>query len=71
MGGDFNQWAIDNALQESPDLREANVGPTRNDRCIDWLFTNFGRSVEESGTVPPLEPEPERSPHCFHLGIVA
>ena len=34
------------------------MGPTRKDRCLDRIFTNFGRAVEESGTVPPLEVEP-------------
>ena len=45
-------------MAEFTDLREVDVGPTRKDRCIDKIFTNFGRSVSESGTVPPLEPEP-------------
>ena len=58
VAGDFNQWAIHDALQDFPDLREALVGPTRKDRCIDRIFTNFGWSITESGTVPPLEPEP-------------
>ena len=49
VGGDFNQWVIHEALQDFPDLKE-DVGPTRNGRCIDRLFTNFGRSVVESGT---------------------
>ena len=64
IGGDFNQWAIDDALQEFPDIREADVGPTRKDRCIDRVFTNFGRSIKESGTVPPLEPEPGTQGTC-------
>ena len=58
VAGDFNQWKIDEALQDFPDLREEQVGPTRKDRTIDRIFTNFGRSIVESGTVPPLEPEP-------------
>ena len=58
VAGDFNQWRVEDALQDFPDLREAPVGPTRNDRCIDRIFTNFGRAIQETGTVPPLEPEP-------------
>ena len=58
VGGDFNQWPVEEALQDYPDLKEADVGPTRKDRCIDRMFTNFTRSISESGTVPPLEPEP-------------
>ena len=74
VGGDFNQWDIGGALQEFPDLREAPVGPTRQDRCIDRIFTNFGRAISECGTVPPLEPEPGQQgcrsdhnlPSCVH-----
>ena len=58
VGGDFNQWDIQGALQDFPDLRETPVGPTRKDKSIDRLFTNFDRSIEECGTAPPLEPEP-------------
>ena len=47
--GDFNQWPVQEALQDFPDITEADVGPTRKDRCIDRVFTNFGRSVVESG----------------------
>ena len=57
-GGDFNQWPVDEALSEFPDVKEAPVGPTRKDRCIDRVFTNFGRAITDTGTVPPLEPEP-------------
>ena len=56
--GDFNQWDIGGAAAEFPDLKEADVGPTRKDRCLDRIFTNFGRAEIESGTVPPLEVEP-------------
>ena len=58
VGGDFNQWDIGEALLEFPDLREVDVGPTRGSRSIDRIFANFGRSITDSGTVPPLEPEP-------------
>ena len=58
MGGDFNQWDVAEALQDFPDLKEVQVGPTRNGRCIDRIFANFGRSITDCGTVPPLEPEP-------------
>ena len=59
--GDFNQWDVAGALQDYPDLREADVGPTRKDRCLDRVFTNFERAVAESGSVPPLEVEPGAS----------
>ena len=58
VGGDFNQWEVGEALSDFPDLREVDVGPTRGSRCIDRIFSNFGRSITDCGTVPPLEPEP-------------
>ena len=56
--GDFNQWEIGGAMVEFPDMRGADVGPNRKDRVLDRIFTNFGRSQKESGTVPPRENEP-------------
>ena len=55
--GDFNQWRVQDALLEYPDIREEDVGNTRKDKCLDRIFTNFGRSVKVAGTLPPLEVE--------------
>ena len=63
LGGDFNQWAAHQAIVEFPDLTEVELGPTRGERTIDRLFTNMGRSIETSGTVPPLEAENSASDH--------
>ena len=57
VGGDFNQWPITVLEQEHPSLTEINHGPTRGDRSIDRTLFNFGRSIVESGTLPPLETE--------------
>ena len=57
IGGDFNHWKIDAALENFADIKEIDVGPTRGRRSIDRLFTNMSRSVTESGTVTPLETE--------------
>ena len=57
VAGDFNQWEIEEAIAEYPDLRESDVGPTRKDRCLDRIFTNFGRSEISCGSLPPLETE--------------
>ena len=57
LGGDFNQWPIEEILEDHPDIKEADVGPTRGDRRIDRVFTNFSRSISESGTRTPLETE--------------
>ena len=58
LGGDFNQWKIEEAVEDFADMREANVGFTRKEKCIDRLFTNFDRAQRSSGTVPPLDVEP-------------
>ena len=54
VGGDFNQWKVEEVMANFIDMEEADVGPTRND-SIDITFTNFSDCVTESGTVPPLE----------------
>ena len=58
VAGNFNHWPIDRALADITDIREANFGPTRKDRCIDEIFSHFSRAINASGTVPPLEVEP-------------
>ena len=55
IGGDFNQWPAQELVQEHPDLTEVEHGPTRQGLKIDRSFTNFGRSVTESGVLKPLE----------------
>ena len=60
VGGDFNQWQVQDITQEHPDLAEVLHGPTRGDRAIDRTFVNFGRAIAESGTLQPLETEDSR-----------
>ena len=55
VAGDWNQWPTDHVLQEHPDMSEIEHGPTRKDRKIDKFLVNFGRSVVESDTLPPLD----------------
>ena len=62
IAGDFNQWRIEQALQDFGDLTEVDVGPTRGTRSIDRIFVNIGRTVEESGTLAPLETDDEIDP---------
>ena len=63
IGGAFNQWAAESAVVEFPDISEVLVGPTRGYRAIDRIFTNMGRSLGSSGTVPPLETDNSTSDH--------
>lgn len=44
-------------LDDHPDLPEVEHGHTRAGRPIDRSFVNFGRSIVEAGTLPPLESE--------------
>ena len=53
--GDFNQWNAGAALADYGDVREMDVGPTRNARCLDKVFVNFGDLVRDAGTHCPLE----------------
>ena len=55
--GDFNQWPADSILEDHPDMTEVAHGSTRQGRSIDRSFTNFGRSIKEATTLPPLESE--------------
>ena len=55
LAGDFNQWPISDISLEHPDLREAEHGPTRQERKIDKILVNFWRSVEICQTLAPLE----------------
>ena len=55
--GDFNQWPIHEVMEDHPDLREIDFGPTRGSRSIDRTLTNFNRSVVETSQLPPLETE--------------
>ena len=57
--GDFNQWDVGGPLSEFRDFCEAPVGNTRKDRCLDRMFLNMGRSIQEAGTFEPLETEGE------------
>ena len=61
LAGDFNQWPVNEVMDDHPDLTEVPHGPTRGDRSIDRTLVNFGRAVKEAGTLPPLETEDGRA----------
>ena len=56
VGGDFNQFHIDKALEEHVDLLDCAVGPSRQGRSIDRSFTNFDDRIKEKGSISPLIP---------------
>ena len=57
VAGDFNQWDIVGALAEYSDLQELGTGPTRGDRHIDKIFTNWHEDIDDGGCISPLETE--------------
>ena len=44
-------------MEDFSDIKEAQVGNTRNGRSLDRIFLNLSRSVIESGTLEPLATE--------------
>ena len=54
VGGDFNQWDIAKFLEEYCDLEEVPSPPTRGDRKIDKIFTNWPDDIHDSGCITPL-----------------
>lgn len=61
--GDFNQWPVQDLLDEHPDLFEVDHGPTRLGRKIDRTSVNFHRSDRSIGTSMPLETEEGNKSH--------
>ena len=57
LAGDFNQWPVQDALEDYHDITEVLTPPTREDRRIDRIFTNWQQEIVESGCLPPLETE--------------
>ena len=56
LAGDFNQWKIEEVIADFMDISEAPVGPTRNGRAIDRVFTNFPGHITGAATLPPWNP---------------
>ena len=46
LGGDFNEFGIEDIIRVVPDLREAASPPTRSLCKIDLIATNFDSSIE-------------------------
>ena len=45
IGGDFNQWRVEEALVDFVNIKEAPVGCTTGGRAIDRIFTNMRRPL--------------------------
>ena len=57
LAGDFNQWQIEQAVEDYPDIVENSGGYTRKRRTIDRCFSNFANCIAETKVLPPLETE--------------
>ena len=66
LAGDFNQWDVAEAVSDYDDLQEVPTPPTRGDRNIDRIFTNWGDDITDSGCVPPLETDGENRTYSDH-----
>ena len=66
VGGDFNQWKVEDVMADFPDIDEFGVGPTRGARCIDRTFANFHTMIEEADAVPPLEVDDDLTKRSDH-----
>lgn len=66
--GDFNQWGIEEYLEDYPDVAEI-ITPleTRNMRRIDRVFCNWHENVTEKLCLPPLETEGDDTRCSDHL----
>ena len=63
VAGDFNQWDLQEALLDFPDLWEAIGGPTRGERRIDRVFSNLPEDESQTNVLPPLRAESSESDH--------
>ena len=54
ISGDFNSYDVAGHLADYPDLVLVKTGPTRKNRTIDLVFTNFPEQIVDSGTISPL-----------------
>lgn len=57
IGGDFNQWKIEDALLDFPEIAEVITPPTRKDRRIDRVFCNWHENVVDVACLAPLDAE--------------
>ena len=54
ISGDFNGYKVQSYLDDYPDLVLVETGPTRGDRVLDLIYTNFHSDILKSGTLSPL-----------------
>lgn len=57
LAGDFNQWEIQKAVEDFPEILENAGGPTRKNRTIDRIFSNWSNDIISTTVLCPLETE--------------
>ena len=57
FGGDFNRRNFKLAIEEYPQIKEIQTGPTRGDAVLDILSSNFNESLTDSGVVAAIHNE--------------
>ena len=57
IAGDINNKQFDLAYRDHHDMAELQTPPTRKDRRLDLIATNFNEEFKEAKALPPLEDE--------------
>ena len=57
LGGDWNGRSLEGILNLFPDLKIIQTGPTRKDKTLDILLSNFCPYVTNTQTCFPIEGE--------------
>ena len=57
VGGDWNGRSLNSVLDLYPDLKILKTAPTRKDRTLDILCTNFDDYIKKQAVCSPLEGE--------------
>ena len=55
VGGDFNRRSFKEATKDHPDIKPAQIGPTRNLAELDVLGSNMNDTITDLGTVEPIK----------------
>ena len=53
--GDFNERNIEKCTQDFPEIIMVETGPTRGNKCLDLMCTNFRDHISDVDVLPPLE----------------
>ena len=69
ISGDCNNYHVSTYLANYPDISLLLTGPTRGDRTLDLIFTNFPDQITQLGTLDPLEDDSNKGFPSDHLVV--